>query len=67
MKFKNEKIKLQKEKSLRLEAEKRNDELASKLCEYEKQVKKSQEALVCYFKNINHIKNYIFSFLRKKR
>ena len=31
---------------MRLEAEKRNDELALKLSEYEKQVKNSQDALV---------------------
>ena len=31
---------------MRLEAEKRNDELAFKLSEYEKQVKNSQDALV---------------------
>ena len=44
--MKAEKAKLIKEKELRLEAEKKRDELQDKLHEYEIQIQQSQEAIV---------------------
>ncbi len=45
--FKSEKIKLEKEKQMRIDAEKKRDELAARLYEFEKQIKQSTDALVC--------------------
>jgi hypothetical protein len=45
--FKSEKIKLEKEKQMQIDAEKKRDELAARLYEFKKQIKQSTDALVC--------------------